>query len=63
MNQKQDSCRIVANFLTLHSLGFRATNEEYKLMADLLWLCLPMKYRMDKQKILAMQAQVAMQKK
>lgn len=61
MTKTQDALRIAARFLRLQSMGYRTTPEESKTISNLCWLALPMKYRMDKQEIVAMEAQVAMQ--
>lgn len=62
MTKVQDALRIAARFTRLQSMGYRTTPEECKAISDMCWLTLPMKYRMDKQEIIAMEAQVAMQK-
>jgi hypothetical protein len=62
MTKTQESMRIVARFLRLQSLGYVTTPEESKLMSDLLWLTLPMKYRMNREELMGMEAQVVIQK-
>jgi hypothetical protein len=58
MTKLQDSARIVARYLYAVSHGARVDLKDVKLMSDLLWLSIPMKYRMSKEEIQAIKENI-----
>jgi hypothetical protein len=51
MNKKDEALRIAARFLTAGYYGKPFTRQEMKIMADMCWLAIPMKYRMPKEEL------------
>jgi hypothetical protein len=51
MTKNQEALRRAAKFLRCMAEGITATPEEMKIISDLCWLCVPMKYRMTKEEI------------
>lgn len=51
MTKNQQALRKTAKFLYCVAEGAPTTAEDFKTFSDLCWLCVPMKYRMDKMEI------------
>ena len=50
-NSRVEALRIAAKFLRCMAEGAKPTKEECKIISDMCWLQIPMKYRMSKQEI------------
>jgi len=63
MTKQQEALRIAAKFLYRQSLGYKVTERDCKMISDLCWLTLPMKYRMTKEEIARIKETTAMEGK
>lgn len=49
MTKQAEALRIAARFLRLQSMGAETSPKDSKIISDLCYLALPMKYRLSKQ--------------